>query len=274
MGRTKNPTMGEVSLSLSEYDRLNSDLEKPVRRMLFMFAVAHRCSAGVLEELFGRPLGQTPRRHRSFFWYNSIISSGLESHWREFASRKNNGTSMSDCLIRLRRRATEDQWLTLSRRVGCGIFTDSPRLNPHVYSRRESTQEYWTPGGNWSTRDNMTKIIVLGEHLPLRDYHNKMLSTIHHSQLLKLEDEVHGFVDEEALLVPDAQSAAITYVRSRLSELAGHTRTASMRAASWFFQCAIPEGMKWHHYDHHNNGGHYKYDRAGSKVTNLWYPHG
>lgn len=272
MGRKKNPTMGEVSLSLAEYDRLNSDLEKPIRRMLFMFAVANRCSVQVLEELFGRPLGQTPRRHRSFFWFNAIISSGLESHWQEFVDRKNSGIPMSDCLIRLRRRATEDQWLTLSRRVGCGIFTTSPRLNPHDYSHRETTMEFWTPGGNWSTRHNMTKIIVLGEHLPERDYHTKMLSNIHHSQLLKLEDEVHGFVDEQTLLVPDAQEAAITYVKGRLTEMVGRTLSVGMRSVSWFFQCAIPQGMKWHHYQHYNNSGYYRYTTAGRKFTNLWYP--
>jgi hypothetical protein len=47
----RNPSAGELSLWLKQYEDLNSDLDKSVRRQFFMFAAAPACRPAVLDVL-------------------------------------------------------------------------------------------------------------------------------------------------------------------------------------------------------------------------------
>ena len=269
MPKTRNPTAGELSLWLARYEQLNSDLERPLRRQFFMFAVAFMCRTKELEELFERPLGQTPRRHRSWFWYNAMVSSGLGHLWDEFAEMKNSGLAMREGLIRVRRKATEEQWSTLSRRTGCGIFNDSLLLNPHSYTH-EGTTFYWSRGGCWDTRSNITKVVVLGEHLPERDHtFNTITAALTPEQCRKLETEVYNLVDEESLLTPDAIDLAVRYVRNRFREMIGWSPGQSHAVmASWFFQTLVPVGKVWYNW----KDSRPLLGRKRSNYIHQWFP--
>jgi hypothetical protein len=247
MGRGRNPTAGELSLWLHQYQQLNDDLAKPVSKQLFLFAAASYCHPDQLEELFDRPLGQTPRRHRSFFWYNIMLTSGVGWAWDEFASLKNSGVSMRDCLVRIRRLSSPEEWLTLSRRIGCGIFRDASLLNPHDYSKLQTKTTYWSRGGVWDKRNGLTKVIVLDESLEREPYNLITTKLLPHCD--KLAKEVHNLVDEEAMLVPDAIDRAVDYVRHRVRDLVGwKAGPTHYRNVSWFFQADVPVGAVWHNW--------------------------
>src|SRR3972149_653039 len=103
-------TAGEASLMLAKYEQMNSDLPRETRRQLAVFVLSPKVGLPALEELFERELGQTPDRHRAWFWYNAIRLSGLESSWSEFASRYNS-TACFYCAIRwLKRQASPAEW--------------------------------------------------------------------------------------------------------------------------------------------------------------------
>lgn len=244
-----------MSRLLAEYEELNSDLPKQTRRQLAIFVLATRCSKAVLEELFGMPLGSTPRRHRSWLYYNAMRFSNLGDYWDHFAHLKNSGHSMQVCLKDLRDIASRDDWETFSNRLGCAIFKDRKRLNPTHWTTPGSQKDIWTRGGVWSRAHGFTRIIILGDHLE-RNYDYNIISRNlgpHGAQLL--ERELHHTIDQEALLFSEAISRATEYARERIPTLASvyTEKRSSYHTASWFFGERVPTGpgrlvdYEWEH---------------------------
>lgn len=239
-------TAGQVSLLLAKYDELNKDIPKAERRQLAVFVLARHVPVPLLEELFERPLGQTPRRHHSWMWWTAMRWSGLAQHWDEFAGRYNSGTDLRDCLVRLRVRASDDEWDTFSRRLGCAIFTHWTRLQPSHWKTPNGGRNYWSRGGVWDRRSGLTRIIVLGEHLERDHSFNRFSRALTPAAARLLEREVHNLVDEEALLHPDAVKMAVDYVRRRLPQLTGFRYpTCSLQTVAWFFQSPVPHSEGW-----------------------------
>jgi hypothetical protein len=182
-----------------------------------------------------------------FFWYNSMISSGLDRYWDKLAADKNSGTPLSECLRWLRRKATAGEWRTLSRRHGGGIFRDSLLIIPSTYSREPNTKFFWSKGGTWNSGSSITKIVCKGEHLTRDHSFNTITRKLTPEQCRKLESEVHNVVDENSLLQPDALDAAVLYVRNRVRELIGwKPGPTHPKNVSWFFQEAIPFNHLWY----------------------------
>lgn len=232
-------TEGQASLLLQRYEEKNRDLPKSTRIQMAPFALVHRTGIDALEALFGRKLGQTPYRHRSWFWWTAMRTSGLAKEWDPFTEMRNQGVPFDECLRWLKERASDDQWDTLSRRLG------KENLYPGDYSHkpRDTPDNIWTKGGTWQRESGFTKIILLGESLD-RDYtYNDMTLTLGPEGALKLERELRGLVDPDKELEPNAKWSAVRYVRRRLPSVAGwrKTPTAHPRTVSWFFQEEIPE---------------------------------
>lgn len=268
MGRKTNPSSGELSMYLHRYETLNNDLPKPVCRQLFQFAASPYCSPKELDDLFQTHLGQTPRRHRSFFWYNTMLTSGLGDMWDQFASMKNSGSPMSDCVRRLKNAATHKQWITLSKRHGCGIFNNLSVITPNSYKTVGSHTTYWSRGGVWGKRNGLTKVIVLGELMERNPYNNITKKLLPYCD--KLTKEVYNLVDEEKMLVPDAIDKAVDYIRHRVRDVIGWSPGPThMRNVSWFFQCAIPSGLVW--YDWRKTIAKRRVD-GGKVVYYQWIP--
>ena len=221
---------------LAEYEMLNHDLAEPVRRQLALFVIAPTVGKPALEELFERPFGQTLVRHRAWMWYTAMLHSGLEREWEIMQAAHNFGMSMRGILVNIRDHVTREKWLLFSRRLG------KTNLNPHCYSRTGTTQRIWTKGGSWSKQNNITKIVVLGEHLKGRDFnYHTFTRHLDPSKCTLMETELHQSIDYRNSLVPTATRNAIEYIRRRIPQLADLALpTVSYATASWFFQREIP----------------------------------
>jgi hypothetical protein len=229
---------------LAKYEHLNSDLPRATRRQLAVFVLAPKVGTKVLEELFERPLGQTPIRHRAWLWYAVMSLSGLEYLWDEFAQRHNETGCIHHALKWLRLEGGEISWKELSRRLGIPVLkkghdTLSAFWWKHV--EHAPAQRIWTPGGSWDRRNNITRIIVLGESVE-RDYdYNTATRKLGPSGAKRIERELHALIDQSQLLVPQAVAEAVAYVRRRIPEILNRSRDAvSYRTVSWFFQEDIP----------------------------------
>lgn len=249
----KKRLASEASLMLAEYEAINTDIPREVRRQLAVFVLATKIGGDSLDKLFARPMGQTPFRHRSWMWYTAMATSDLGHYWDEFAGQHNQGVPMRDCLIGLRDHATPKQWECLSRRLGIPVFKDgSLTINPHWWNSKGSTRKIWTRGGVWSRANKLTKIIVLGETLDGQRDHtfSQITRALSLNECKLIEREVCNVVDEEVLLYPDAIHAAIAYVRARIPIILGLKRSyTSYRVVSWFFQTKIPQESKgWVNY--------------------------
>lgn len=231
----KNPLL--ASRILAEYEQLNFDLDPSTRRQLAVFALAPQVGVAALEALFNRPLGTTPNRHRSWFWYNIMRLSGLECHWTHFRDLHNSGVCVHHCVLWLRSVATDEQWLTLTRRYGV------PRLSPYRWRHEEHKprMKHWTAGGVWDKRNGFTKVIVLGESLNRTFWSHKWAQKISVNELRLLERELHARFDPEKMLVPQIMHEATAYVRHRIPQILGHKlpRT-TYHFVSWFFQAFVP----------------------------------
>lgn len=228
-----------ASKMLADYEKLNADLPEATRRQLAVFVLEPRVGRAALEELFNRPLGQTPRRHRSWLWYNAMMASGMAHLWDDFCAQHNEGVCMHHCLMWLRERATPEEWTLLSRRMGI------ESLNPGDWKHHPHTKRYayWTKGGVWDVRNNFTKIIVLGESLDnTRPYWYSAISrALTLNDLMQIERELHNTFDPDEMLAPDVINGAVDYVRQRIPDILGYERElSSYKTASWFFQAKVP----------------------------------
>lgn len=237
--REKSPD--QAHRLLVEYEHLNKDLPKDTRRLMGMFVIAHKVGHRGLKGVFG-DVGQTPFRHRAWLWWNALRLSGLGHYWDDFVDRRNQGTSMHECLMWLRDQASDSEWETLSSRMG-----KEGRLNPHRYHRWPDSEgkerrTIWTKGGTWWKGDNFTKIILMGEHLPTRIPQNTWQERLGPHGVRKIESELHNLIDSDKMLQPDAKKRAVDYVRSRIPEILGYEiDNASYRTAAWFFQTDVPD---------------------------------
>ncbi len=224
-----------ASKLLAEYEALNMDLPKHLRRQMAAFVLVYKVGIDALEELYQCFLGQTPARHRSWLWYTAMRTSGLDSYWDKFAKIHNTpGRSLQEALDWLKSVATKEEWKLLSCRLGL-----KENLYPSSHPRKTKLT-YWTRGGVWRRDSNLTKIIVLGQHIP-RDYDfNTISKALGPQGAHALESELYAFIDEESLLFPDAVKEAVAYTRQRMPELANRKRICSYQMASWFFQALIP----------------------------------
>lgn len=220
---------------LADYERANRDLPDRTLHQLAMFALAPRVGKEALEAIFERPLGQTPWRHRGWFWYTALRTSGLEPYWERFVAKRNSGERLSDCLRWLRARASKKEWETLGRRLG---HPDGP-LNPAGWNYKPDgkPRNIWTKGGTWSRAEPMTHILVLGEHIE-RDYsENDLATALGRAGAAKLERELYNLIDPDKELVPEAKKRAVDYARRRIPEIAGwDIERASLNTVAWFFQ--------------------------------------
>jgi|TARA_A100001037_G_scaffold91951_1_gene83351 hypothetical protein len=240
-------TPGEAALLLKNYELLNKDLPDSVRTMMGVFALAPKVSTPTLEEYLGQPLGTTPIRHRSWFWYHCLIHSDLGKYWPEFKAMKNSGNGLAQTLSWLKEQCTKDEWDKLSDRSGSVTFKDRS-LTCGRYSTEGAVHTIWTAGGVWDRRNGFTKIIILDEtpdrEDPSTEVQWKMLG--HCERVAK---EVHNFVDEERTLYHAAQEKAISYARERFSDLLNwKSKKIGPRSLSWFFDAAVPCGpikVRW-----------------------------
>lgn len=261
----RKKTGGHASLLLARYEHSNHDLPRALRRQLAVFVLCPKVGISALEELFARPLGQTPRSHYSWMWYTAMCHSGLERYWDEFIHRYNTEVSFRECLRWLRLQATEHEWLTLSRRLGV------KRLQPSDYDAKPRTNKYWTRGGIWDRRNGLTRVIVLGESLE-RDYsYNTTTAALGPARARTLERELHNLIPYDDLLYPDAVAQAMAYVRRRIPEILGHRRQASLKTVSWFFQERLPVGDGYVDFRSRYSCA-FKVRKRGRRVVGHWLP--
>lgn len=244
---------GIASRLLNDYERGNDDLPRPLRRQMAVFALAHRVYKSTLNELFERNLGQTPWRHRAWFWWTCFRTAGIPEWWDPFASRMNDGAYVGEALRPVREGVTRAEWALLSRRYGFTIFNDNGeviRISKFGVGWKDGPpQSVWTKGGNWGRRSSFTRIIILGEHIE-RDYsYNTMTRKLGPEGARALERELAGLIDPDALLVPDAWQRAVEYVRRRIPQMVGWKVTASYRTAAWFFDEPVREAHSGLYYD-------------------------
>lgn len=238
-------TAGEASLLLLKYEALNADLPRETRRQLAIFVLVNRVGKAALEELFDRPLGQTPRRHRAWLWYNAIRLSGLEKFWDEFQELYNSGVCLHCCLAWLKEQASPEEWALLSRRMGVSLEfgKGGTSLNPHWWKHTEHKQrnEIWTKGGTWDRRNNFTRVLVSHEHLTRDHDYNDVTRVLSQGDCKQLEIELRNLCNPEYMLVPQAIVGAVEYARRRIPTLLGYKRKySSYKTVSWFFQCKVP----------------------------------
>lgn len=243
-------TEGEASRLLAEYEKMNKDLPEHTRRQMAVFALVSLTGIDSLEAVFDRRLGQTPLRHRAWFWFMALRTSGLDHHWDEFVEMRNSGTPMRECLQWLRDQTDDDHWLTLGRRIGWPLSHDQRFLQPAAWNSNPGTRVVWTKGGTWDRRSGFTKILLLGQ-TPERDYdHHRLTRALGREGALTLERELRGLIDPDTTLAPEARRQAVEYVRTRIPEIAGwDIPRASYKTASWFFQTKVadPDGGYWHY---------------------------
>ena len=245
MARTKK-TPTEANLLLFKYERLNSDLDKQVRRQMAIFVLAPRVGTKNLEFVFGRPLGQTPFRHRSWMWYNALNLSGLGHLWPEFVERRNETACLHHALKWLQEQARQEEWALLSKRLGVELKPGHElSLNPNWWKHQEHKQSInvWTKGGVWDRRNSLTRIIILGHHLDSeRDHsYNAITRALTRVDCQTIERELHNLYDPDTYLAPHIITEAIEYVRRRIPSVLGYKReTVGYKTASWFFQRRIP----------------------------------
>jgi len=248
VGKKRVRTEGHASRLLYDYEEANSDIPLRLRRQLAVFALAHRVPKDTLDSLFGRPLGATPRRHQSWFWYNAMRASGLNHLWDGFVERYNppEPQSMRDCLYWLKEQTTNEQWKLLSKRIGSTILRTQPGvIQPAHYNATTNHIWYWTRGGSWPMRHSMTRMIIFGEHLDRPDNYNTDTEKLTPAALKALEREIHGLIDPDAMLWPDALERAVAYAKERLPQMLGYKRNVGYNTVSWFFQCQVrtPSGQ-------------------------------
>lgn len=223
----------------SIYKESNSDLPRDLMNQMAVFVLAKRLSKQVLEDFFGRPLGIAPRWHRSWLWYQAMRTSGLGHLWPELAERFNGGESMKSCLVWLRSVVSKQSWGLMSVRMGSTI-SGRNYIKPSEYSRFNNKNLYITKGGVWSTRSQITKIIVLKQHID-RDYTwNRRTVKLGPDKARRLESELANVIDYERMLYPDAICAAVSYVRERGAEMIGERTHFGTAMVSWFFQYPVP----------------------------------
>lgn len=245
-GGTQRKSALHASKMLADYEKMNADLPEATRRQLAVFVLEPRVGKAALEELFKRPLGQTPRRHRSWLWYNAMVASGMSHLWDDFCAQHNDGICMHHCLMWLQQEATPEEWALLSKRLGVELKSGKGvLLNPYWWKHYPHTPRsaYWTKGGIWDVRNNFTKIIVLGESLDaIRDHGYSAISrALTRADTAQIERELHNTFDPDEMLAPDAINGAVEYVRRRIPDILGYERElSSYKTASWFFQTQVP----------------------------------
>lgn len=237
-------TEGEAARLLVEYENLNKDIPKSDRRQMAMFFLAPKVGRKTLEELFQRPLGQTPFRHRCWFWWKMMSYSNIGHLWGEFADLHNMGICTHHCLRWLKGETTEEEWIELSRRYGAPLkrsktnrinvnwWKPTPRGNPTI----------WTKGGEWPKGNNFTRIIILGEHIERTDWnYNQVTRALEPADCLTLERELSNLYDPDSMLAPHIIKEAVQYVRHRIPRILLYKRdTTSYKTTSWFFQTHVP----------------------------------
>ena len=260
----RNLTSGEVALFLNKYETANHEV--PNRTLMGVFAISTICRIKTIEEVLQRPLGHTPTVHRSWFWHECLIHSGLGHLWEPFRDEYNHyDGSLASALRLVKRNSTKDEWDILSLRQGSAILRDSP-LNPSNFPEKSAKYSVWTAGGVWDRRNGFTKIIVLGETPERESPHTGIQKRM--TPFLSLVDrEVHALVDPERVLFHDARIKAIAHAREKFSSLVGwKERKIGERSLSWYF------GSE---FIHRNDGWDvcYRHSRKRLQRTqNSWLP--
>lgn len=214
-----------------EYRALNSDLSKATVEQLLPFYLVTRVGRKALDELYGRPMGPTPRRHRAWYWWNAFLTSGIPEMWEPFVARINEGEPKASAIGWVKDGCTEEEWRSFSRRMG------SEWLDPTQYSDGGSSNVVWTKGGNWWRSNNFTKVLVLKEYLQDRGYAQPYQLALGPHGCETIERDLHLILDGDVALWPDAHRIATEYVRRCIPEQLGWNRVhSSYVAASWFFQ--------------------------------------
>jgi hypothetical protein len=229
-------TEGEASLLLHEYERANSDLPNNLVQYMGAFHVAPKVSPAILSKLYGlRDIGTTFTYHRAAFWYLVFTHSDTLYLWDEFLEMKNSGEPMRDCLVRMRRKMSTEEWDLFSLRA------KGARLNPHDYSRRRSKSVVWTAGGCWDIRSGITKILVLGEHLEHDLNYNMITRKLTPSILHTIETELHNYADF-SMNYYDVVHSCVRYLKGRLEQVSGWVKKGvGPETCAWFFDTYVPK---------------------------------
>lgn len=232
----------------------------------------------MLEQLFERPLGQTPNRHRSWLWWQAFRTSGLASFWSGFTGYKNSGlASMEELLRELQHDATDDQWTLFSKRLGYWPKRLRPRSWHRLDEPTEPPRRLWSKGGCWDRFSPYTRIIWFGDHLK-RDYSfNAMASALGPTHARAIEYELFQLIDPDSFLHPDAIARAVEHAAVRIPYEAGWKGTprASGNTLSWFFQTRVPdpnnEGRFFAHWLEQQDYS-LAHTRHGKRVNWAWLP--
>lgn len=258
-------TPGEASRLLAEYEAANKDIPKEVRMQMAVFVLAPKVGKRALEDLFQRRFATTPFVHLSWLWATAFTYSGIDHLWDEFVYRRNGRESPKHALRWLMEQLTPEQEALLSRRLG-GIPEGSGRV---------ATTAIWTRGGVWNRNNNMTRIILLGEHLDRDHSYNAVSRALSPAQAAALERELHNLINPDLYLYHDAQHRAVDYTRRRIPEILAYERpTTSYKTVSWFFQMPVP----------HPAGGFVEargesryprsYNNGRERLDGGWFPSG
>jgi len=227
------PPQQSWRLELEQYIQLNDDLPRDEVIQLAPFALSKKLKSKGISEMFSGIHPGTPKYHRPWFWWKALVLSGMDDLW--FADEFNRGElSWRRWVYRILVRATDAQLETLLRR----LYREKLWV-PHAYTPKLAY--LWTKGGSWFSKDGMSRILVLKEHLERPDCYWKMILG---DDLVRIEKELMSVAHPDKMAYPQTYYNAIEYVRNRTKSRGG--KRMGYGSLPWFFQQPLQrEDGKW-----------------------------
>jgi len=212
--------------ALTLYKELNQDLDRKVVMAMAPFALAHKVGRKNVERMFSGINPTTPFRHRAWYYWNSLLLSGLQKHWA--GHEMNHGkTNLQQWFRNIAVATDHDQQEVLLRRLFRPSLNYWPATDP---MGRRST--YWTKGGNWPVSWGMSKILVLREHLE----RPQQWWSVDPERMRLFERELMSLVDPDKVLQPEAYFRTLNYAQQRYPQIRGVKRNFSRYQLPWLFQ--------------------------------------
>lgn len=208
------------------------------------FYIAPHVTNHTLRQLLGPDLSQTYRRDRAVFWWNAFALAGLEKEWEWFVAARNSGTErLSTILVRLRARVKEEDYKLLFRRLG---YSSPPPLSSQFKNYPRTKGTVWTKGGTWHRVSNMTRLLVDKQPLGPRPITRPFQARLGQSGIEQVERELMSLIDPNEMLIGDARTQAMEYVRDRIPQLLGQRYRMDVWWLPWFFmQHIIYQGNRY-----------------------------
>ncbi len=226
-------TVEAVWAEIERYENDNSDLPEATRRAMALAVVAPKFPKALMVQALG-DIKLTGYKDKSWRWWNVLRLAGLEQYWDGFRLRASQtGGSIWQASRWLRSRVSARKYQLFLRRAGS---------NPYHSHYKSKGTKVWTKGGTWDRRSNVTRVLVLGEHLG--DRHPAVYQMLV-PWLEVLEQELHTLTKPDQISRVNCLYNAVNYLYSRSLELLQWRKQDLDRwkLAAWFFMETI---RNWH----------------------------